>query len=169
MKQLVADGHEIAAVFTEPDGERGPDPVAVVAEEAGLPTKKFKRYQKLKKNGGGVIPECLEAMKEAAPDLCVLAFVTQFVPKEIYDFPPHGSIVYHPSLLPLHRGASAINHTILAGDAQAGFTIFYADDGLDTGDIILTRSTDIAPNETVNSVYKRFLFPEGVTGFRYHV
>jgi formyltetrahydrofolate dehydrogenase len=164
LKQLIVDGHEIAAVFTLPDGTR-PDPVAVVAEESGLLCKKFARYQALKKNGGRVIPECLEAMKDASPDLCVLAFVTQFVPKEIYDYPPNGSIVYHPSLLPLHRGASAINHTIMAGEKQAGFTIFYADDGLDTGDIVLQKGTDLGPNENLNSVYKRFLFPEGVRGF----
>jgi formyltetrahydrofolate dehydrogenase len=160
LKQLIADGHEIAAVFTVPDGKR-PDPVAAVAEESGLLCKKFARYRVK----GSVVPECLQAMKDAAPELCVLAFVTQFVPKEIYDFPPHGSIVYHPSMLPLHRGASAINHTIMAGEKEAGFTIFYADDGLDTGDIILQRSTPLGTNENLNSVYKRFLFPEGVKGF----
>jgi formyltetrahydrofolate dehydrogenase len=111
-----------------------------------------------------VLPECMRVVQDADPCLIVLAFVTQFVPKEIYSFPRHGSIVYHPSLLPLHRGASAINWTIMAGDQRAGFTIFYADDGYDTGDIVLQRGTDIGPDENLSSVYGRFLFPEGVQG-----
>jgi formyltetrahydrofolate dehydrogenase len=81
--------------------------------------------------------------------------VTEIIPKDIYDYPKYGSIVYHPSILPLHRGASSINHTIMAGDKQAGFTVFYADDGLDTGDIILQKCTDVGPNETINSLYGR--------------
>jgi len=92
----------------------------------------------------------------------VLAFVTQFIPMEVIDFPKHGSIIYHPSILPRHRGASAINWTLMCGDEVGGFTIFWADDGLDTGPILLTRETKIEPDDTVNSLYKRFLFPEGI-------
>uniref|UniRef100_A0A8C2EKA9 Aldehyde dehydrogenase 1 family, member L1 n=1 Tax=Cyprinus carpio TaxID=7962 RepID=A0A8C2EKA9_CYPCA len=83
---------------------------------------------------------------------------------EVIDHPTHGSIIYHPSLLPRHRGASAINWTLIHGDKKGGFTIFWADDGLDTGPILLQRECDVKLNDNVNSIYKRFLFPEGVKG-----
>eukprot|EP00850_Spirogloea_muscicola_P007137 SM000035S13117 [mRNA] locus=s35:541699:543389:- [translate_table: standard] len=81
---------------------------------------------------------------------------------EISNACKHGSIVYHPSLLPRHRGASAINWTLMEGDRRTGLTVFWADDGLDTGPILLQKECDVEPNDTVSSLYKRFLFPEGV-------
>ncbi|CAI5786160.1 mitochondrial 10-formyltetrahydrofolate dehydrogenase [Podarcis lilfordi] len=81
---------------------------------------------------------------------------------DVIDSPKHGSIIYHPSILPRHRGASAINWTLIQGDKKAGFTIFWADDGLDTGPILLQRECDVAPNDTVDDLYNRFLFPEGI-------
>uniref|UniRef100_A0A0D9S2G4 formyltetrahydrofolate dehydrogenase n=1 Tax=Chlorocebus sabaeus TaxID=60711 RepID=A0A0D9S2G4_CHLSB len=81
---------------------------------------------------------------------------------DIIDSPKHGSIIYHPSILPRHRGASAINWTLIMGDKKAGFSVFWADDGLDTGPILLQRSCDVEPNDTVDALYNRFLFPEGI-------
>ncbi|XP_012978827.1 mitochondrial 10-formyltetrahydrofolate dehydrogenase isoform X3 [Mesocricetus auratus] len=81
---------------------------------------------------------------------------------DVIDSPKHGSIIYHPSLLPRHRGASAINWTLISGDKQAGFSVFWADDGLDTGPILLQRSCNVHPNDTVDALYNRFLFPEGI-------
>nr|XP_039328442.1 mitochondrial 10-formyltetrahydrofolate dehydrogenase [Saimiri boliviensis boliviensis] len=81
---------------------------------------------------------------------------------DIIDSPKHGSIIYHPSILPRHRGASAINWTLITGDKKAGFSVFWADDGLDTGPILLQRSCDVEPNDTVDTLYNRFLFPEGI-------
>ncbi|XP_078193291.1 mitochondrial 10-formyltetrahydrofolate dehydrogenase isoform X2 [Callithrix jacchus] len=81
---------------------------------------------------------------------------------DIIDSPKHGSIIYHPSILPRHRGASAINWTLIMGDKKAGFSVFWADDGLDTGPILLQRSCDVEPNDTVDTLYNRFLFPEGI-------
>nr|XP_021496597.1 mitochondrial 10-formyltetrahydrofolate dehydrogenase isoform X2 [Meriones unguiculatus] len=81
---------------------------------------------------------------------------------DVIDGPKHGSIIYHPSLLPRHRGASAINWTLIMGDKKAGFSVFWADDGLDTGPILLQRSCDVKPNDTVDVLYNRFLFPEGI-------
>ncbi|KAJ1110762.1 hypothetical protein NDU88_008108 [Pleurodeles waltl] len=83
---------------------------------------------------------------------------------EVIDAPKHGSIIYHPSILPLHRGASAINWTLIQGDKIGGFTVFWADDGLDTGAILLQRECEVLQDDTVNSLYNRFLFPEGVKG-----
>ena len=103
---MCARSHEIAAVFAPPDGARGEDPLAEAAGEDGVTVHKFKRYRELLKNGGGPVPEVMEAVEAANADLHVLAFVTLFVPTEMCDLPEHGTIVYHPSLLPLHRGAS---------------------------------------------------------------
>lgn len=163
-KRLRDDGHEIAAVFTPPDGARGEDPLAAAAAKDGVIVHKFVRYRELIKNGGGTVPEVKAAVEAANADLHVLAFVTLFVPVDLCNFPKHGTIVYHPSLLPLHRGASAINWTIIAGDSHVGFTIFYADEGLDTGDIVLQRSFKIGANDTTSSLYRDTLFPEGVSG-----
>ncbi len=103
---MCARSHEIAAVFAPPDGARGEDPLAEAAGADGVTVHKFKRYRELLKNGGGPVPEVMEAVEAANADLHVLAFVTLFVPTEMCDLPEHGTIVYHPSLLPLHRGAS---------------------------------------------------------------
>ncbi|XP_041058752.1 mitochondrial 10-formyltetrahydrofolate dehydrogenase isoform X4 [Carcharodon carcharias] len=81
---------------------------------------------------------------------------------DVINHPRHGSIIYHPSLLPRHRGAAAINWTLIHGDKVGGFSIFWADDGLDTGPILLQRQCDIDPNDTVDSLYNRFLYPEGI-------
>ncbi|XP_077328226.1 mitochondrial 10-formyltetrahydrofolate dehydrogenase [Lithobates pipiens] len=81
---------------------------------------------------------------------------------DVIDNPKHGSIIYHPSILPRHRGASAINWTLIDGDKKAGFSIFWADEGLDTGPILLQRVCDVESNDTVDSLYNRFLFPEGI-------
>ncbi|MEQ2195468.1 hypothetical protein XENOCAPTIV_013321, partial [Xenoophorus captivus] len=91
-----------------------------------------------------------------------MPFCSQFIPMNVIDHPKHGSIIYHPSILPLHRGASAINWTLIHGDKKAGFTVFWADDGLDTGPILLQRECAIETTDTVDTLYHRFLFPEGI-------
>lgn len=159
-------------------------PAATEAEKDGVPVFKFPRWRVK----GQAIPEVVAQYKATAPELNVLPFCSQFIPMEVIDYPKHGSIIYHPSLLPRHRGASAINwwvmpifvsevvvsrdvfywvylcRTLIHGDKKGGFTVFWADDGLDTGPILLQRECDVEPNDTVNSIYKRFLFPEGVKG-----
>uniref|UniRef100_A0A8C7PCB9 formyltetrahydrofolate dehydrogenase n=1 Tax=Oncorhynchus mykiss TaxID=8022 RepID=A0A8C7PCB9_ONCMY len=110
------------------------------------------------------IPEVVQVYKATGAELNVMPFCSQFIPMEVIDHPAHGSIIYHPSLLPRHRGASAINWTLIHGDKKGGFTVFWADDGLDTGPILLQRECDVEPDDTVNTIYKRFLFPEGVKG-----
>jgi formyltetrahydrofolate dehydrogenase len=71
---------------------------------------------------------------------------------QLLDSNKHGGIIYHPSLLPRHRGASAINWTLMQGDKKAGLSVFWADDGLDTGPILLQRETDVLPDDTVNTL-----------------
>ncbi|XP_060582139.1 cytosolic 10-formyltetrahydrofolate dehydrogenase-like isoform X2 [Ruditapes philippinarum] len=155
---LQKDGHKIVGVFTVPDVNGKPDPLAVAAENDGIPVFKYKRWQ-LKKVA---IPEVVEEYKSLGAELNVLPFCSQFIPMEVITHPEHESIIYHPSLLPLHRGASAINWTLMQGDKVGGFSVFWADDGLDTGPILLQKKTFVDPNDTVDTIYNRFLFPEGV-------
>ncbi|KAM8931074.1 cytosolic 10-formyltetrahydrofolate dehydrogenase [Pelodytes ibericus] len=159
-KALLAEGHQVVGVFTIPDKNGRADPLGAEAQKDGVPVFKFTRWRVK----GQAIPEVVEKYKALDAELNVLPFCSQFIPMEVIDCPKHGSIIYHPSILPRHRGASAINWTLMQGDKVGGFTIFWADDGLDTGDILLQKECDVLPDDTVNSIYNRFLFPEGVKG-----
>ena len=158
-ERLVADGHEIVGVFTPREREGGrPDPLAQAARDGGITLVQPRRWQRR-----GVINEEVVAQYEATePDLNVMAFVTQIIPSRVLDFPPLKTIQYHPSILPRHRGRSAINHAILQGDTMTGVTIFWVDEGIDTGPILLQKTCPIAPDATLNSVYREYLFPLGV-------
>ncbi|CAB1345764.1 unnamed protein product [Coregonus sp. 'balchen'] len=155
---LRKQGHKVVGVFTVPDKDGKADPLAVVAEKDGTPVFKFPRWRVK----GKPILEIVEAYKAVGAELNVMPFCSQFIPMNVIDHPAHGSIIYHPSILPLHRGASAINWTLIQGDKKAGFSIFWADDGLDTGPILLQRECLVEPNDTVDTLYNRFLFPEGI-------
>ncbi|KAM4615603.1 mitochondrial 10-formyltetrahydrofolate dehydrogenase [Polymixia lowei] len=155
---LRKQGHKVVGVFTVPDKDGKADPLAVAAEKDGTPVFKFPRWRVK----GKPLPEVVEAYKAVGAELNVMPFCSQFIPMNVIDHPKHGSIIYHPSILPLHRGASAINWTLIHGDKKAGFSIFWADDGLDTGPILLQRECDVEPNDTVDALYNRFLFPEGI-------
>lgn len=134
--------------------------LASTAAAGGTPVFKVARWRR----GGAVVPAAWADYQSVATEVNVLAYVTQFVPMEVIRAAPKGSICYHPSLLPRHRGGSAINWTLMHGDPVTGFTVFWPDDGLDTGPIVLQRTCVVEPNDTVSSLYKRFLFPEGVKG-----
>uniref|UniRef100_A0A3P8UBY1 10-formyltetrahydrofolate dehydrogenase n=1 Tax=Amphiprion percula TaxID=161767 RepID=A0A3P8UBY1_AMPPE len=155
---LRKQGHKVVGVFTVPDKDGKADPLAVAAEKDGTPVFKFPRWRVK----GKPIPEVVDAYKSVGAELNVMPFCSQFIPMNVIDNPKHGSIIYHPSILPLHRGASAINWTLIQGDKKAGFSVFWADDGLDTGPILLQRECAVEPNDTVDTLYNRFLFPEGI-------
>ncbi|XP_058259532.1 cytosolic 10-formyltetrahydrofolate dehydrogenase [Hemibagrus wyckioides] len=159
-KELRKEGHIIVGVFTIPDKDGKADPLGAEAEKDGVAVFKFPRWRVK----GKAIDEVVAQYKAVGAELNVLPFCSQFIPMEVIDHPKHGSIIYHPSLLPRHRGASAINWTLIHGDKKGGFTVFWADDGLDTGPILLQKECDVEPDDTVNTIYKRFLFPEGVNG-----
>jgi methionyl-tRNA formyltransferase len=107
-------------------------------------------------------PEAAQAMIDANADICVMAYVLQFVPQELCKIPKHGTIQYHPSLLPKYRGPSAINWAIALGEDKTGLTIFRPSDGLDEGEVILQKEVTIGPNDTLGKVYFEHLFPVGV-------
>ncbi|XP_019955399.2 mitochondrial 10-formyltetrahydrofolate dehydrogenase [Paralichthys olivaceus] len=155
---LRKQGHRVVGVFTVPDKDGKADPLAVAAEKDGTPVFKFPRWRVK----GKPIPDVVEAYKAVGAELNVMPFCSQFIPMNIIDHPKHGSIIYHPSILPLHRGASAINWTLIQGDKKAGFTVFWADDGLDTGPILLQKECAVEPNDTVDTLYNRFLYPDGI-------
>uniref|UniRef100_A0AAR2JN99 10-formyltetrahydrofolate dehydrogenase n=1 Tax=Pygocentrus nattereri TaxID=42514 RepID=A0AAR2JN99_PYGNA len=155
---LRKQGHKVVGVFTVPDKDGKADPLAVAAEKDGTPVFKFPRWRVK----GKPISEVVDTYKAVGAELNVLPFCSQFIPMNVIDHPKHGSIIYHPSLLPKHRGASAINWTLIEGDKKAGFSIFWADDGLDTGPILLQKECAVEPSDTVDTLYNRFLFPEGI-------
>ncbi len=95
-------------------------------------------------------------------DIGIMAYVLQFAPQEFVNIPKHGTIQYHPSLLPKYRGPSSINWPLICGETETGLTIFRPTDGLDEGPIILQKSTAVAENDTLGTVYFDRLFPMGV-------
>jgi len=153
-RRLRDNGIEVVAVSApQPaDGERA-DALWAAATEAGVSTVD---------TGGLKSDEGQSAWKNAGAELCVMAFVTEILPESTFAAPAKGTIQYHPSLLPLHRGSSAINWAIINGDAETGLTIFWPDQGIDTGPILLTKTCPIGPEDTVGSIYFDRLFPMGV-------
>ena len=91
-----------------------------------------------------------------------MAFVTDIIQERLLGVPSLGTICYHPSLLPRHRGASGINWAIIQGDTRTGLTIFWVDRGIDTGPILLQKEVEIGPDDTTGSLYFNTLFPMGV-------
>lgn len=151
---LQAAGERIVGVSAPPVDRRGaPDPLWRTARDAGLPLFETARLKR---------PEVYEELAALEPDLGVMAFVTQILPERVLDLPRHGTIQYHPSLLPRHRGRTAIAWAIAQGDATTGVTIFWVDKGIDTGPILLQREVPIGPDDTTASLYFNTLFPLGV-------
>jgi methionyl-tRNA formyltransferase len=107
-------------------------------------------------------PEAVAAMRSLDADIGIMAYVLQFAPQEFVNIPKHGTIQFHPSLLPLHRGPSSISWPIALGRGETGITIFRPTDGLDEGPVILQRTCSIAPDETLGELYFNKLFPMGV-------
>jgi len=152
------NGHTIVGVFTVPDKNGREDPVATVAGFDGVPVFKFPGWRRK----GVIKEEVLEQYKSVGAELNVMPYCSQFIPLEVVNHPQYKSICFHPSLLPRHRGASAISWTLIEGDTTGGFSIFYPDSGLDTGNLLLTRNCNVSINDTVDSLYNNFMYPEGV-------
>jgi len=151
---LVARSEDVVAVYCAPDARPDrPDPLKAAAGERGLPVFQPKSFRD---------PAVHEEFAALKPDLCVMAYVTKIVPSSFLDLPVLGTIQYHPSLLPLHRGPSSINWPIIQGRKETGLTIFWPDDGLDTGPVLLQKKTAIGPDDTLGSIYFDRLFPMGV-------
>lgn len=154
LEAFLARGDDVAAVFCAPDkpGARL-DPLAEAATALGIP---LHQLRSLKGH------EAADAMRALDVDLAVMAYVLQFAPHSLVSIPKHGTIQYHPSLLPNYRGPSSINWPIIRGDTVTGLTIFRPTDGLDEGPVILQKTVEIGPDDTLGSVYFDRLFPLGV-------
>ncbi len=154
LEAFLARGDQVVGVFCAPEKpDARPDPFKLDAQEKGLPLFQFDSLRSA---------EAQNAMRALDADLGVMAFVLQLVPQELVHIPKHGTIQFHPSLLPRYRGPSAINWPIIRNDTETGLTIFRPTDGLDEGPVILQKRTPIGPDDTLGDVYFERLFPLGV-------
>jgi methionyl-tRNA formyltransferase len=151
LEALAQKGEEAIGVFCPPD-KRGAA-VKEVAERSGIPLFRPNQMRD---------PQVYKKYVGLRPDLSMLAFVTDIIPATLLRVPSLGTICYHPSLLPKHRGASAINWAIIQGNTRTGLTIFWVDEGIDTGPILLQKEIEIGPDDTTGSLYFNTLFPMGV-------
>ena len=144
LKRLVADGHDVCAVFTQPDKpkNRGMKMIAPPVKEYAL-TENIPVYQPLKMKDG----TALALVQSLEPELIVVAAYGRILPEDILNTPKYGAINVHSSILPKYRGAAPINWAILNGDAVTGVSIMYMAPELDAGDVILCRETAIDPDE----------------------
>jgi len=154
LEAFTARGDQVAAVFCAPEKEGArPDVLRTAAQERGIRVHQFASLKS---------PEARDAMAQVDADIGLMAYVLQFAPQDFVNIPRHGTIQYHPSLLPKYRGPSSINWPIIRGDTNTGLSIFRPTDGLDEGPVMLQKETPIGPDDTLASVYFDRLFPMGV-------
>jgi methionyl-tRNA formyltransferase len=154
LEAFLARGTSVAAVFCAPEKPGAkPDPLRAAAEERGVRVLQLRSMKDA---------EAARIIRDLDVDLAVMAFVLQLVSQDFVRTPKHGTIQYHPSLLPRYRGPSSINWPIIKGDTETGLTIFRPSDGLDEGPVILQKKVAIGPDDTLGTVYFDKLFPLGV-------
>lgn len=152
LEALFKGGHAVIGVVTQPDRPKGrgrqfeAPPVKAVAERHHLPIIQPERVRD---------PDFIQAFRTLAPDMVVLVAFGQILPKEVIQFPPMGCINVHPSLLPKYRGAAPIQWALIRGEKETGVTTIMMDEGVDTGDILLQRKTDIEPDENFDGLHDR--------------
>ena len=154
LEAFLLRGDTVAGVFCAPEKPGAkPDVLKTAAQERGVPVFQFPSMKG---------EPAAQQLRGLDVDIAIMAFVLQFVPQELVHIPRHGTIQYHPSLLPKYRGPSSINWPISRGEAKTGLTIFRPTDGLDEGPVILQKETPISADDTLGTVYFDRLFPMGV-------
>ncbi|MGH3343207.1 MAG: methionyl-tRNA formyltransferase [Carbonactinosporaceae bacterium] len=153
LERLRADRLTIAGVAAPEPVDGRVDPLWAAGAAAGVPLVPTVRLK---------AAEGLARWQELGVDLCVMVFVTDILLDEVFSVPTRGTIQYHPSLLPRHRGQSAMNWSIINGETETGLTVFWPDKGIDTGPVLLQRRCEIGPDDTVGSLYFERLYPMGV-------
>ena len=154
LEQLIAAGHEVAAVFTQPDKpkNRGKQiqmtPVKECALKHDIPV-----YQPLSLRKGEDAEKSLEVLKEINPQCIVVVAYGQILPESILELPEYGCINVHASLLPKYRGAAPIHYVILNGETKSGVTIMQMDIGMDTGDMLAKAEVEITPEMTMGELH----------------
>jgi len=151
LEALIKKGENVVGSFSPPD-KRG-EAMKALAEKSGISSFR----PNLMKD-----PQVFNDYVKLQPDLAVLSFVTDIIPEKLISVPSLGTICYHPSILPRHRGASAINWAVIQGDTRTGLTILWVEKGIDTGPILLQKEVEIGPDETTGSLYFNRLFPMGI-------
>jgi methionyl-tRNA formyltransferase len=153
LEAILRQGEEVAAVFIPGADPLKPSPLKALAEESGIPV-----HEPARMKTEGVYQD----MASYQPELGVLAFVQDIVPVATLNCPRRGTIMYHPSLLPRHRGGSAMNWAIIQGETKTGLSIIWPDAGIDSGPVLLQREVAILPDDTVGSLFFDRLYPMGV-------
>ena len=145
LEALLAAGHEVRTVVTQPDKEKGrgrvlaPPPVKPVALARGLEVLQPRRIK---------APDALEALRARAPDVQFVVAYGQILPRAVIEVAPLGTVNVHGSLLPRYRGAAPVQWAIVNGETETGVSTMLIDEGLDTGPVLLTRRTPIGEEET---------------------
>ncbi len=153
LEALLNRGDDVVGVYCAPDTGARNDPLKEYALQRGFEVNQPESWKD---------PVVWEKFRSHNADLCVMAYVTKYVPEEVLNIPTQGSIQYHPSLLPMHKGPSSINWPIILGEKKTGLTIFWPDNGLDTGPVLLQKEVTIEPDDTLGSLYFNSLYPMGV-------
>ena len=151
LQQLLAAGHTIELVVTQPDRVRGrdqdptPPPVKILAEQAGLAVV---QPEKIKNN-----PDLRARLEAIKPEAIIVVAYGRIIPEWMLNLPPLGNINLHASLLPKYRGAAPIQWAVANGETVTGATTMRIDQGLDTGDMLLQRSLPIEPHQTAEDLF----------------
>ena len=152
LQTLLDRGEEVLAVVTQPDRPKGrgqqfaPPPVKALAEKCGISVLQPPKVR---------LPEFIDIIRGLQPDLIVVVAFGQILPRTLLDIPRYGCINVHASLLPRYRGAAPINWCIINGETETGVTTMQMDAGLDTGDMLVTKTTPIDPDEDSSSLHDR--------------
>lgn len=152
LEALIKAGHEVAAAVTQPDKAKGrskepvPSPVKVCALKHGIPVLQPQRIK---------TPEAVAELRAFEAEVFIVAAYGQILSQEILDLPPLGCLNIHGSLLPKYRGASPIQRAIIEGEEKTGITIMQMDAGIDTGDMLYQKETEIGPEDDFESLHDR--------------
>ena len=152
LQALLDAGHEVAAVYTQPDKPQGrkqiltAPPVKELALAHGIPVFQPDTLKKEEEQA---------RLRELAPEVIIVVAYGKLLPKAVLDIPPRGCINVHGSLLPRWRGAAPIQWAVIAGDEKAGVTTMLMAEGLDTGDMLLTSETPVGARETAGELFDR--------------
>lgn len=154
LERIIKDGHEVAAVYTQPDKPKGrgyrlmPTPVKEVALRENIPV-----FQPLTLKN----EETIAQIKSFEPDCIVVVAYGRILPESVLSIPKYGCINVHASLLPAYRGAAPIQWAVINGEKKTGITTMYMAKGLDTGDMILKSETEIGEDETFGELHDRLM------------
>ena len=154
LQALIDAGHNVRAVFTQPDKPKGrgmrltPPPVKELAQKYGI---EVFQPQSLKRE----TETCTPLIRSLSPDVIVVVAYGKLLPPEVLEIPPLGCVNVHGSLLPKYRGAAPIQHTVLNGDEFGGVTTMLMAEGMDTGDILLKKEVKLLENETSSELFDR--------------